>query len=335
MTPQPVTARRASLIARIIYALFALIMPRLVRWTNQRGGPQARAGKLVRIGRGTNNVARLQRLRPFFGIRFQRPTDAPVPVEVVRRRDCDAPFGDGVILYFHGGGFFTGGLNSHLHFVATLARRTRLPVVHVDYRQFPDVTVEGSVDDCVETYRWLLEHGADPAETVIAGDSAGGYLTFATALAAQQRGLPAPAGVIGISAVLELDGAGRVGHPNVGRDAFGVDVAITDLMEQVCPSPQLRHDLDPINGPVELMPPALLIAADSEILRCDSERLCQELRRHDRPCQLEIWPSQIHAFPAVLPFLPESRAAVAEIVRFVADRLASGEQLGDARREVS
>jgi len=321
-----------------MYALFALIMPRLVHWTNERGGPEAAAGKLTRLGRGTNNIARLQRVRPFFGIRFSRPADAPVPVEVVRRTDS-APFeqaiGDGVILYFHGGGFFTGGLDTHLHFVVTLARRTRLPVVHVDYRQFPETTVDGSVGDCVEAYRWLLDQGADPAKTVIGGDSAGGYLTFATALAAQQHGLPAPAGVVGISALLELDGAGRVGHENLGRDAFGIDQAIEDLMEQVCPSPEMRRELDPINGALDTMPPALLIAGETEILRCDNERLSEALHRHNRPCRLEVWPSQIHAFPAVLPFLPESRAAVTEIAGFVAERLAEGGPVSDSRREVS
>ncbi|MGV0627566.1 alpha/beta hydrolase [Mycolicibacter minnesotensis] len=332
-------SRSASLSARFIYAIFALIMPRLVRWSSGRGGPEAVPGRLIRLGRGTNTLARLQRIRPFFGIRFSRPGGAPVPVEVVSRKDCTAPLdqaiGGGVILYFHGGGFFTGGLDTHLHFVATLARRTRLPVVHVDYRQFPQVMVDGSVDDCVETYRWLLAQGADPRRTVIAGDSAGGFLTFATALAAQQRGLPAPAGVVGISPVLELDGAGRAGHQNMGRDAFGVDVAVADLMDVVCPSPQLRRELDPINGALEIMPPALLIAAESEILRCDSERLCEALHRHDRPCRLEVFPSQVHAFPAVLPFLPESRAAVTMIADFVAERLAEAGPIDRSAREAS
>ncbi|CAJ1500165.1 alpha/beta hydrolase [[Mycobacterium] kokjensenii] len=337
--PTESRTHRAGLLARLIYAMFAMIMPRLVRWTNARGGPEAAAGKLIRIGRNTNRIARLQRLRPFFGIRFSRPTGTPVPLEVVRRNGSDLPFDqairDGVILYFHGGGFFTGGLDTHLHFVVTLARRTGLPVVHVDYRQFPEVTVDGSVHDCVEAYRWLLAQGADPGRTVIAGDSAGGYLTFATALAAQRHGLPAPAGVVGISAVLELDGTGRGGYEILGRDAFGIDEAIVDLMDQVCPLPQLRHELDPINGALDLMPPALLIAADSEILRCDAERLCTALQQHGRPCRLEIWQNQIHAFPAVLSFLPESRAAVAEIAGFVAERLADAEPLDDSRRNVS
>lgn len=326
---------RASLRARIIYAVFAAIMPRLVRWISRRGGPEAMPTMLAKLGRRTNRVARLQRLRPYFRVRFTRDFATGVPVEIVRRADCLAPLGDGAILYFHGGGFFTGGLDTHLHVVATLARRTRLPVVHVDYRQFPDVSVDGSVEDCVGAYRWLLEQGADPAKTVIAGDSAGGFLTFATALRAQQEGLPAPAGVIGISALLELEGTARSTHPNMGTDAFGIADALPDLVEHVCPSPPMRHDLSPINGPLETMPPALLIAAESEILRCDSERLHAALLEHNRPSRLELWAHQVHAFPALFGFLPDSRAAFDLMVGFIAERLAASDRPDEARREVS
>lgn len=325
----------ASLLARIIYAVAWLVMPRVVRRAVQRSARRATADLFVTLGRRTNTIARLQRLRPFFGIRFARAADAEVPVEVVRRKDCVAPLRDGVILYFHGGGFFTGGFDTHLHVVVKLARRTGLPVVHVDYRQFPQVMVDGSVNDCVSAYRWLLDQGADPAKTVLAGDSAGGFCAFATALSAQQRGLPAPAGVVGISALLELDGAVRSDHENLERDAFGIGLGLSDLIDYVCPSPAMRHELSPINGRLDLMPPALLIAAESEVLRCDAERLYDALQQHNRPCSLQVWEDQLHAFPALLPFLPDSRAAFAIITRFVADCLAGTGVADQTRRDAS
>ncbi len=240
------------------------------------------------------------------------------------------------MLYFHGGGFITGGLDSHRHVVATLARRTRLPVVHVDYRQYPDVTVDGSVDDCHHAYRWLLQRGADPAKTVLAGDSAGGFLAFATALFAQRRGLPAPAGVVGLSALLELDGTARSSHENSHRDAFGIPLVLPDIVEQVCPSPVDRHELCPINGRLETMPPALLIAGESEILRCDAERLFSALQACGRPCSLQVWTAQLHAFPVLLPFLPDSRAAYDTITRFVTECLAgTALAASEVRRDVS
>ena len=329
------TIHKASLLARIIYAVAHLLTPRLVRRIVLRSGQGPAPAQFVEMGRRTNRLARLQRLRPFFGIRFARESADGVPVEVVRRKDCHAPFGDGVILYFHGGGFITGGLDTHLHVVATLARRTRLPIVHVDYRQYPAVRVDGSVDDCVSAYRWLLEQGADPAKTVIAGDSAGGFLAFATTLCGQQRGLPAPAGVVGISALLELDGVARSSHANLHADAFGIPLVLPDIIDQVCPSPAMREELSAISGPLDLMPPVLLIVGDSEILRCDAERLCDALHHQGRHCDLQIWENQLHAFPALFPLLRDSRAAYAAITDFVADRLADSGRTGQIRRDVS
>ncbi|MEZ0384668.1 MULTISPECIES: alpha/beta hydrolase [Mycobacteriaceae] len=329
----------ASLPAKLIFAVANAVTPRLVRRLVLHAGSGTVAGRMTTMGRRINTIARLQRVRPFLGVGFTRGTGAAVPVEVVRRVERSRPLGQaftgGAILYFHGGGFITGGLDTHLHVVAKLARRTRLPVVHADYRQFPQVTVDGSVDDCVGAYRWLLSQGADPAKTVLAGDSAGGFLAFATALAGQQRGLPAPAGVVGISALLELDGVARDTHTNQSADAFGIPAVLPDLIDLVCPSAKLRQELSPINGRLDTMPPALLIAAESEILRCDAERLHAALQQLGRSSRLELWARQLHAFPALFPFLPDSRAAFDLMCRFVAERLADADRPGETRREVS
>ncbi|MEO8815360.1 MAG: alpha/beta hydrolase fold domain-containing protein [Mycobacterium sp.] len=333
--PGVVTTHRASFPAKIIYAIARAVTPRLVPYLVLRSGSGTLADRMTRVGRRVNKFGRLQRLRPFPGIRFTRAHTGEIPVEVVRRADCVQPLGAGAILYFHGGGFITGGLDTHLQVVAALARRTLLPVVHVDYRQYPEVTVDGSLADCRDAYRWLLNHGADPTRTVFAGDSAGGFLAFATALSAQRTGLPAPAGVIGISALLELDGTARGSHENLHRDGFGIPLVLPDIVEWVCPSPAMRRDLSPINGRLETMPPALLIAAESEVLRCDAERLHSALWQHNRPCDLEVWDSELHAFPALFPYLPDSRAAYAAITRFVAECLADADRVGDTRRDAS
>jgi acetyl esterase/lipase len=325
----------ASLPARIICAAARAVLPRTVRRIVLGSGRGSLPDRFTQVGRRVNAAAGPQRRRPFAGIRFVRDDAAGVPVEVAFRSDhaAAAEFGAGAMVYFHGGGFITGGLDSHRHVVATLARRTWLPVVNVDYRQYPDVMVDGSMADCHHAYQWLLAQGADPAKTVLAGDSAGGFLAFATALSSQRNGLPAPAGVVGLSALLELDGTARSGHENARRDAFGIPLVLPDIIDHVCPSPADRHDLSPINGRLETMPPALLIAAESEILRCDAERLCNALQHLDRPCSLQLWEAQLHAFPALLPFLPDSGAAYDTITAFVAGCVAGTGLPGEEIRE--
>ncbi|MCV7067602.1 alpha/beta hydrolase fold domain-containing protein [Mycolicibacterium farcinogenes] len=181
--------------------------------------------------------------------------------------------------------------------VVALARRTGLPVVHVEYRQHPDVTVDESIRDCLSAYRWLLDQGADPAKTVVAGDSAGGFLAFATVLAAQEQGIRAPAGVVGIGLVLPM------------------------IVDCVSPRTPDGRALSPVDGKLDKFPPSLIVAAESEVLRCDAERMHEVLSGLGRPCTLKLWPGQLHAFPAFLPFLPESREARDCIVEFIQDCL--------------
>lgn len=316
--------RKASLRARMIYGTSRRVTPPMVRRMIVGNGRRRVPDRLGRTGRRVNSVARLQRRQPIRGIRRTRNSGTELPTETVRRADCTAPVSDGVILYFHGGGFITGGLDTHLRAVAALARRTRLPVVHIEYRQHPAATVEVSVQDCCQAYRWLLEQGANPAKVVLAGDSAGGFLAFATALQVQQDGLPRPGGVVGISALLELDSTARKAY--ACDDAFGIPLVLSAIVEQVCPSADLVQSLAPINGLLETMPPALLIAADSEVLCCDAERLRDALVAADRPVELRTWPSQLHAFPALFPFLPESKEAFEAIAGFVQDRLTAADQ---------
>jgi acetyl esterase/lipase len=273
---------------------------------------------LTVVGRRINTLARLQRLRPLCGLHLRRTYLDHVVVETI------CPIGsprralaDGAIFYLHGGGFFCGSLDTHLHVAANLARRTGLPVVHVEYRQYSDATIEESIGDCVRAYRWLLGQGADPARTVLAGDSAGGFLAFATVLAAQQQGLGTPAGVIGISPLLELDSEQRIAHANASRDPMGVGLCMPMLIECLCPTKLDVNGISPLNGNLDDFPPTLIIAAESEALLCDAERMYEALTKVGRSCTLRVWPSQLHVFPVMLPFLPESRAALDSIVEFI------------------
>ena len=314
---------RPSRRARICYsAARVLVEPPIRRYlTSERHKPVS--DRLSFLGRGVRNLSRLQRVRPFRGFRFDRHTTGAVTVETVRAPGCVAPMSEGVVLYFHGGGFFCGNLDSHLHVVARIARLTNLPVVHVDYRQHPEVAIDMSIQDCVDAYRWLLEEGVSPTRVVVAGDSAGGFLAFATLIAGQRTGLAVPAGVIGISPLLELDSLARKSHENFRRDPFGVASALPLIVECIHPAQADVDDLSPLNADLKTLPPALIIVAESEVLRCDVERMCEGLTAAGRQCTVQSWPHQLHAFPALLPFLPESRAVFESMTTFIETCLAN------------
>jgi acetyl esterase/lipase len=224
----------------------------------------------------------------------------------------------GAVLYFHGGGFISCGLGTHRRCVSTLSRTSRKPVLSVAYRQYPVTHLDGSVRDGVFAYRWLLGHGYPADKIVVAGDSAGGYLAFRVALTALAEGLPVPAGILGISPLLDWDATERSTHVNVRRDAYIPAERVPKLYRLVAPlAGPVDPMLSPINHELRGLPPVLMQVAGSEILRCDAERMAARLAEADVPCTLQIWSGQVHAFPVLAGLLPEAMAALIEAGSFI------------------
>ncbi|MFI9511429.1 alpha/beta hydrolase [Nocardia sp. NPDC052566] len=261
----------------------------------------------------------LARLRPQpRGIDREQVTLNGFQVEILRPAGASRALRHGAVMYMHGGGFAVCGLRTHRPIAASLARRTGLPVLNVDYRQLPGRSIEQSIEDCLTTYRWLLRHGADPARIVFAGDSAGGYLTFATALRAIESGLPAPAGLVGLSPLLDLDYAAKRAHVNARRDPYiplSALAAVVRIGAEV--DGHLDPTLSPVNAALAALPPALLIAAEDEVLRYDCELMSERLTAAGVPNSVELWRGQVHAFMSIFPNLPEARAVLGRVARFV------------------
>ena len=100
----------------------------------------------------------------------------------------------GLLVFFHGGGFYVGGLDSHDAPCRVLAEQAGVRVLAIDYRLAPEHPFPAAYDDAVTAYRWATKNaeslGADPARLAVGGDSAGGNLAAGVALAAAREGLP-------------------------------------------------------------------------------------------------------------------------------------------------
>ncbi len=119
--------------------------------------------------------------------------EGPIPVRVFRPA---AATGLPVLLWFHGGGWVTGNLDTHDQLGRLLADHVGAVVVSVDYRLAPEARFPAAADDCLAAYEWALAHadevGGDANRIAIGGDSAGGNLAAVVALDARERGLPQP-----------------------------------------------------------------------------------------------------------------------------------------------
>ena len=118
----------------------------------------------------------------------------PVPVRFYRPRVADPGGPLPMLAFFHGGGWVFGGLESHDAVCRILAHEAGCLVASVDYRLAPEHRFPAALEDCLAATRWLAGHGAslggDPARLAVGGDSAGGNLAAAVALAARDEGGP-------------------------------------------------------------------------------------------------------------------------------------------------
>ena len=232
---------------------------------------------------------------------------------------------DRVILYFHGGAFFCCGLGSHRRLVSRISAAAGCAVLNVGYRQLPIATLAQSVADCVHAYRMLLLRGYSADRVVLAGDSAGGYLAFAVALAAVQVGLPAPAGIAAMSPWLDLECIYSREHPNGMRDPYlpmrRVSRLLPLLYGRGAPPPSLLDEVD-----LSVLPPTLIQVGSVETLLSDAEQMTGRLGWAGVPVRLQIWERQIHVFQAFADLVPEAASAIEEIGTFATAVVASSTQ---------
>jgi len=238
--------------------------------------------------------------------------------ELVRPRGVRP--GTEAVVYFHGGGFLFCGTATHRKVVEQIALRTGLPVLSVNYRQHGRGTVRESVADGLDAVLWMLSHGYDPHRLVVAGDSAGGHVAFAVAMALRDRGIPL-AGLVGLSPWLDFDNTVRITTPNATRESYLPSRRLDRIAQLVTGQPILEPSLSPVNGNLRGLPPTLLICSTDEVLRHDSELAAARLETAGVPVELHGWEGQVHAFPVLAGVLPEGTAALALACAFIREQV--------------
>jgi len=248
-----------------------------------------------------------------------------VPVEQMTHRY--GPSSDMTVLYFHGGGFFAGGIESHRRICERLALYSGATVMSVQYTQLPEGSVADSVQDAITAYAALLEMVAEPDKIVVAGDSAGGYLTFKVAELATRRGLTAPAALLTFSPLLSLDPERddkAIVKVTEFRDAYLPRHRIATIRQRWLPEDAtIEGYASPLLATAYINSPAFFVAAEDEILRPEVEAMALQLADRKVDVEIHLWRGMIHAFPVLADALPESRQALMMAAEFA--RRAVGE----------
>jgi acetyl esterase/lipase len=226
---------------------------------------------------------------------------------------------NGVILYFHGGGFIASSRAIHEPLLAALGRAAGARGLMVDYRLAPEHPVPAALEDCYAAWNFVLSSGIDPGRVVIAGDSAGGNLAVVTAMRARDEGLPLPAALVLMSPVLDLTFSGASVDRNDGLDPMFRATSVRALQQYYGSGMDLRDPrLSPLFGRLTGLPPAMLLVGSSELLLDDTLRFAAKVAG----AKASVWHDMPHVFPAMRGLAAGDRA-IREMGEFIRERTAA------------
>jgi epsilon-lactone hydrolase len=204
-----------------------------------------------------------------------------------------------VLLYTHGGGFAVGSASSHRKLAGHFAKALGVTSFVLDYRRAPEHPHPAALEDAVSAFSALVERGIAPENITAIGDSAGGNLAVATALALRERGEPVPGSVIALSPWLDMENKGETLVTNEATDAL-VTVGLLEGMiagvlgDQVSPAAPLAN---PLYADYSGFPRLYITAGGDESLLHDAIRLSDLAQAAGVDVTLSVVAGQQHVFP--------------------------------------
>ncbi|MEY2436911.1 MAG: acetyl esterase [Acidimicrobiaceae bacterium] len=249
--------------------------------------------------------------------------DGDIPVRVYR--PAAAPLGDPrpILVWYHGGGWVIGDLDTADVTCRSLANATGAIVVSVDYRLAPEHRFPAAVDDCVAALEWVIAHGdelgGDPSRIAVGGDSAGGNLAAVVSLDARDKGIALRHQLL----VYPVTDA-TLSQPSMEENAEGYLLTKESMVWFVDHYLGAQGDpKDPRLSPLHAdelagVAPATVFTAEFDPLRDEGEAYAERLREADVPVELTRFDGMVHSFFAlgvVTPVAGEAMALAAQRLR--------------------
>eukprot|EP01090_Pellita_catalonica_P003196 TRINITY_DN1283_c0_g1_i1.p1 TRINITY_DN1283_c0_g1~~TRINITY_DN1283_c0_g1_i1.p1 ORF type:complete len:338 (-),score=66.27 TRINITY_DN1283_c0_g1_i1:23-1036(-) len=228
------------------------------------------------------------------------------------------------VLYFHGGGYFAGSINSHQGVGGMIAKRSGTPVLLIDYALAPEHLLPAATDDAILGYRYLLENGFKSEQIIFAGDSAGGGL----ALMALQRiatisDLPFPRAAVLLSPFADITGSSQSTFDNADNDFMLKRRFFDDISKLITGENSKDAWADPKFSPVngdfstEGFSDLFIVVGGWEVLLDDSLRVAKKAKAAGVNVDLQVYPHMQHVFPAFGDMFPESDKAMTQLSEYI------------------
>jgi acetyl esterase len=241
----------------------------------------------------------------------------PIPLRVYRGKGAEPTAQQPALIYFHGGGWVIGDLESHDQICRALANATPLIVVAVDYRLAPEHKFPAAVEDAIAATRWIAEEagslGIDRQRLAVGGDSAGGNLAAVVTLDARDNGGPR------LAAQLLIYPATDMGMDRPSHDRHAAQLPLTRAAMQWFVGHYLGDASEksdwrasPLRaGRFQGLPPALVITAGFDLLCDEGDAYAEALARAGVPVSHERFAGQIHGFLSMGRIVADSGRAIA------------------------
>jgi acetyl esterase len=225
----------------------------------------------------------------------------------------------GCLVYFHGGGFVIGSIETHDGMCRSIALAAGVVVASVDYRLAPEHKFPAAAEDAYAATCWIIEHAErfdiDERRIAVGGDSAGGNLATVAALMARDRGGPPLAFQLLLYPVTDAD-LERASHREYAEGYLLTRNAMAWFWEHYvsAPSDRSRPYAAPLRAEdLSRLPPALVITAECDPLRDEGEAYARRLEEAGVPVTLTRYPGMIHGFIRRANLLTQGKQALVQI----------------------
>lgn len=257
----------------------------------------------------------------------------PKPLAVVRDLSCPGPAGEiplrlydaresreagPVVMFFHGGGFTIGDLDTHDSFCTELAAGLDLPVVAVHYRLAPEAPFPAAPEDCEAATRWVAgsprELGLQATGLITTGDSAGGNLSIVIAQALSDR--PAPVPVVLQAPIYPI--ASPV-EETTSYKSFGEGFLLTArtmgfFSDSYAADPEDKRNYPILHDNHAATPPTVLITASLDPLRDSGREYAAHLIQHGVDVIYLEARGNVHGFVTIRKAVPSAQGDVEALV---------------------
>lgn len=228
------------------------------------------------------------------------------------------PLTECIILFFHGGGYYSGSIVSHRYLVANIANSARARALIIDYRLAPENPFPAAIEDAITAYQWLISNGYNSNHIVVAGDSCGGGMAISILISQRDANEPLPAAAVCLSPWLDLACTGESWKGNADKDLMN------DLGSNLESARYYLGETDPktplaspLYADLKCLPPILVQVGSDEIILSDSTSFAEKAQAAGIDIQLEVWEGMQHEWHFAANFMPEAQQAVDQIGEFI------------------